>query len=596
MNITQLLLTMSLADKIGQKIMLDFRYWSNVSDTTQNMIAPDETISGLIKENNIGGVILFSNNLVNKQQIADLTGWYHSINTLDNFKLFIGTDNEGGNVFRLPRGDYPSYPGNMALSAAVEGGADAELAYSQGRSMAQDMLSLQINTNFAPVVDVNTNPFNPVINVRSFGDDVDTVTNLGELMDAGMKDQGIVTTYKHFPGHGSTSTDSHTGLPRVDRTRQEAFAIDIAPYQRAIDAGEAPDMIMTAHIQYPSLDNTQVPSLNGGNITVPATMSYEIQTTILREQLGYNGVTISDALDMGAIADHFTQKDAAERVFTAGVDIALMPVSVTSPSQVNLLSDLIEYLVGKVEDGTISEAEVDASVERILTLKAQRNLLGNSTANNVSASTSGWDLQQEIADKSITVVVNNSTLPLKDKSLKYFIFTPWGEQGRAMEMTMTAEGYSNVTSAKQSTLSDSQVRQRIADCDVFMLGTLSTNFSPVENNGVVPSGGSTATSNDTYTNWLLFAASQNKTRIHLSLRAPYDIVNYASYVDASVASYSYYGYDYNTWRGPSMISLAKVITGEISPQGKLPVNVWKSYDTQSNNGTLAYPRGFGLTW
>lgn len=596
MNITKLIMSMSLADKIGQKIMLDFRYWSNDSDTTQNMIAPHETISELIRENNIGGVILFSNNFINKQQIVDLTQWYHSINTLHGFKLFIGTDNEGGNVFRLPRGDYPSYSGEMALSAAIEGGAMVDLAYEQGKSMAQDMLFLNINTNFAPVIDVNTNPFNPVINVRSFGDDVDTVTKLGEKMDAGMRDQGMITTYKHFPGHGSTSTDSHNGLPRVDRSKEDAFAIDIAPYKRSIDADEAPDMIMTAHIQYPSLDDTQVISRDGDKMTVPATMSYEIQSRILREQLGYNGITISDALDMGAIAEHFGQKDAAQMVFTAGIDIALMPVSVTSPSQVYLLAELIDYLVEKVEDGTISEAEVDASVERILKLKAQRDLWGGAKTNYASADSSGWNLQKEISDKSITVVVNNSTLPLKNRDLNYFILTPWGEQGRAVTMIMAKQGYTNVTSAKQSELSDSQVRQHIADCDVFMLGTLSTNFSPVENNGLVPTGGSSTTSNDTFINWLQFAASQNKTRIHLSLRAPYDIVNYASYVDASVASYSYYGYDYSTWRAPSMISLAKVLTGEISPQGKLPVDLWRDYDPQSNNGTLAYPRGFGLTW
>ena len=129
--------------------------------------------------------------------------------------------------------------------------------------MAQDMRALHINTNFAPVVDVNTNPFNPVINVRAFSDDKNTVSRLAEKMVAGMKQQGLITAYKHFPGHGSTSTDSHTGLPRVDRTREEAFAIDIAPYKQAIDRCAAPDMVMTAHIQYPALDNRQIDTRSG---------------------------------------------------------------------------------------------------------------------------------------------------------------------------------------------------------------------------------------------------------------------------------------------------------------------------------------------
>lgn len=594
MNIKQKVKNMTLEEKIGQKIMLDFRYWGKNGSRNQDMTVPDEVIGKLITDNHVGGVILFANNLKDKQQIKMLTDWYAAMKTHAGIRLFIGTDNEGGNVFRLPRGDYVSFPGNMALAAAIEGGADKQLAVEQGKLMAEDMRVLHINTNFAPVVDVNTNPFNPVINVRAFSDDKNIVSRLAEKMVVGMKQRGLITAYKHFPGHGSTSTDSHTGLPRVDRPREEAFAIDIAPYKQAIDNQAAPDMVMTAHIQYPALDSSQVITRNGEKITVPATMSREIQTKILRGDLGYTGVTISDALDMGAIADHFSQEGAVENVFSAGVDIALMPVKISSPSHASLLPDLIRYIVEIVKKGRISEADIDASVERILNLKKRYNLLSEGEKLTVGASLSGHELEKGIADRSITAVINRqSLLPLKDKTLRYFILTPWGEQANGIATVMALDGYQNVVAAKETELNDEQVREHIVDCDVFLLGTLSNSFTPVEQDSVVTDG--TKDSNP-YLGWLRYAACLGKKRVHLSLRAPYDIVSYAGYVDAAVATYSYYGYDNGIWRGHSMISLAEVLTGKLTPQGKLPVNIWHDYDVKTNTGTVAFPRGFGLSW
>lgn len=597
MNIVEKIDAMTLEEKIGQKIMLDFRYWGTDGQNSQDMIAPDETVGRLIKDNHIGGVILFANNLKDRIQIKTLTAWYAAMKT-GGMRLFIGTDNEGGNVFRLPRGDYASFPGNMALSAAIEGGADASLARNQGSVMAQDMLSLYINTNFAPVVDVNTNPFNPVINVRAFGDDVNTVSRLAKKMTAGMKLQGLITAYKHFPGHGSTSTDSHTGLPRVDRSRKDAFAIDIAPYKQAIDNQTAPDMIMTAHIQYPALDDSQLITRNGEKITVPATMSREIQSCILRDELGYSGVTISDALDMGAIADHFEQGDAAAKVFAAGVDIALMPVSISAPSQARRLPELIQYIVEEVKKGSINEADINASVERILKLKERYNLLGQEsgrvTGHSASASRG---LEKQIANRSITVVINQqSLLPLRDKGLRYFILTPWGEQAKGMAKVMTQDGYLRVVAAKETDLTDSQIKEHIASCDVFLLGTLSTRFTPVERDGLAAAEAQARADATPYSGWLRYAAGLGKKRVHLSLRAPYDIVSYAEDVEAAVATYSYYGFDNGIWRGHSMTSLAEVLTGKRAPTGKLPVNTWYDYDEKTNTGTLAFPKGTGLSW
>lgn len=588
--------TMTLAEKIGQKIMLDFRYWDPQGKNPQDMVVPDPFIARLIKVNHIGGVILFANNLKDASQIDRLAAWYAAMKTCRGIRLFVATDNEGGNVFRLPRGDYASFAGNMALAAAIEGGADVSIAEQQGRIMAQDLRSAHINTNFAPVVDVNTNPFNPVINVRAFSDDVNTVSRLAEHITAGMKQQQLITAYKHFPGHGDTSTDSHTGLPRVDRCRDDAFAIDIAPYKQAIDNLAEPDMIMTAHIQYPALDNSQLVTRTGDSITVPATMSHAIQTQILRGELKYAGVTISDALDMGAIADHFSQDEAICHVFTAGVDIALMPIAITSPSQANQLTDMIQGIVAKVNNGAIRETDIDASVERILKLKQRYHLLDENRAAPYTYVSSGWALEKQIADRSVTVVINKrSLLPLTDKTLRYFILTPWGEQSGGIAAVMKQDGYRDVVAAKEGALAAADVLTHIDACDVFLFGTLSTRFTPAERDGIV-TGAAVDNHDDHYLRWLRYASGQGKKCVHLSLRAPYDIAQYAEDVDAAVATYSYYGYDNGIWRGHSIISLAQVLTGKRPPLGRLPVNIWHNYDVTTHSGAVAFPKGFGLTW
>lgn len=589
--------TMTLEEKIGQKVMLDFRYWNEGDQNQNDMITPNATIEKLLTHHHIGGVILFSNNLKNKKQIKALTSWYASMRSCKGARLFIGTDNEGGNVFRLPRDEYASYPGNMALAAAIEGGANVSLANEQGREMAKDMQSLHINTNFAPVVDINTNPFNPVINVRAFSDDVHTACHIAEHLTAGMKRQGLITAYKHFPGHGSTSTDSHTGLPRVDRSREDAFAIDIAPYRCAIDNQLAPDMIMTAHIQYPALDNSQITTRTGVKITVPATMSREIQTTILRGDLGYTGVTISDALDMAAIVDHFNQDNAIAHVFSAGVDIALMPISMTSSSHASRLSHLIQGIAGKIRKGLISEADIDASVERILTLKQRHGLLDETKVITNEPVHAEQNLEKLIADRSITVVINReSALPLEDVTLRYFILTPAKGQADGISVVMRHHGYQHVVAANEQDASQAEILQHIAACDVFLIGTASTSFVPTAKEEDVTFRQNNHTRNKHYADWLHYATALGKVRIHLSLRAPYDIVNYSNCVDAAVASYSYLGYENETWRGPSMASLAKVLMGKLAPKGKLPVNTWHDYDVDTNSGTVAYPKGFGESW
>lgn len=602
MDVKSIIGSMTLEEKIGQKIMLDFRYWNQPGQTKQGMTAPNDDVRSIIINNNIGGVILFSENLKNTNQIKTLTSWYASIMTKQGARLLVGTDNEGGNVFRLPRGEYPSFPGNMALGAAVEGGASSDLAFQQGKRMAQDMTALYINTNFAPVADINTNPYNPVINVRAFSDDVDTVVDLAEQLTAGMRSEKLITAYKHYPGHGAASTDSHKTLPSVNRTREEAFAIDLAPYRRAIEKNIAPDMVMTAHIQYPSLDDSLITTKNNENIVVPATMSREIQSCILRDRFGFEGVTISDALNMGAIVEYFDQEPAIEYVFRAGLDIALMPVSIYQESDKELLPKLIKFVADKVRIGVLDEAEITASVERIMRLKLAHSLVGTTAAHPGGVTCQEHDVtrephhmprrddtlanvEKEISDKSITLLKNEGgELPIKDLKKKFFILTTWKEQGEGIAAALRENGYENVKNGKMGEILD--VDAEIRECDVFVMGVASANFDRSD------------PTIRRILDWLLSAKNNGKIAVYVSLRAPYDIAYYVHYgLNNFLATYSYYGYEDGVWRGPSMRSLAEILIGKLKPAGKLPVDTWRSYDAQKNAGIveLPYKRGYGLS-
>ncbi|AIV62578.1 hypothetical protein X993_258 [Burkholderia pseudomallei K42] len=343
---------MTTRQKVGQKLMMAFRYWcpdGQPACTTGMTEFPDAARDAL-RENGIGGVILFSNNLTGIEQTRRLIDGIRAVPAADSpLGLMIGIDEEGGNVFRLPRVEATAFAGNMALGAAYEATRDDRLAYDMGRVLAAEIAAVGFNVNFAPDVDVNSNPLNPVINVRAFGDDPATIGLLGRRMVQGMKSERVIGTFKHFPGHGDTDTDSHYGLPVVIKSRADAYAIDLAPYRQAIEAGEAPDMIMTAHIQYPSLDDTRVATRTGEQMIAPATMSRRIQHDILRGEFGYQGVTITDALDMKGIAGFFDEDDAVVKVFQADVDIALMPVEFRTAADAGRLAALVDRVAAAVE-------------------------------------------------------------------------------------------------------------------------------------------------------------------------------------------------------------------------------------------------------
>ena len=240
----------------------------------------------------------------------------------------LAIDQEGGIVYRLGSGT--ALPGNMAIGATN----DPKLAKEAGQIIGRELSALGLNVDFAPVLDTNNNPQNPVIGLRSFSSDPNRVAYLGIPMMKGIQDYNVAVAAKHFPGHGDTAVDSHTGLPLVDKSLAELEKLELLPFKKAMDAGV--DLLMTAHIQYPQIEKDQVVSKETGEkIYVPATLSDDILTGLVRKKYGYKGVIVSDAMGMDAIAKNFGEVEAVKMAIKAGVDLVLMPTTLRSKADLN---------------------------------------------------------------------------------------------------------------------------------------------------------------------------------------------------------------------------------------------------------------------
>ncbi|HHW48010.1 MAG TPA: glycoside hydrolase [Clostridiaceae bacterium] len=345
-KIEQLLDSMTLEEKVGQVFLVAFR-----TDLNGNpLLSLDEDTREQIQKYHLGGVILFSENIDTIQQTRKLI---EDMQAASKIPMFIAIDEEGGKVSRLnASGKLHStrLPGNLILGET----GDPELAYKVGVLLAEELSSLGFNMNFAPVADVNTNPDNPVIGSRSFGSDPEMVGNMVAKMVEGLQSRNVCSVLKHFPGHGDTSDDTHTGAVIVNHDRKRLESVEFVPFKKGIQSGA--DGVMTAHIQMPEVT---------GN-SMPATLSYDVLTGILRNDMNFNKLIITDALEMGAISKYWLPGEAAVNAFKAGADILLMPET---------LDEAYTGLLEAVKEGIISQERLDQSVRRILMVKEERNIL-----------------------------------------------------------------------------------------------------------------------------------------------------------------------------------------------------------------------------
>ncbi len=372
---------MSLRDKCAQMVMSWSKGFS--SDTS----SPEfKRISRLVKDSHIGGIIFFQGEIAAEQQMID------KLQKESQIPLLISSDFERGLGSRIE--DAVEFPYNMAVAAA----GNIFYAYDMGRAVAAACKALGVRQNLAPVADVNNNPLNPIINNRSFSEDKEIVSSYTIAFISGSKNEKVITTAKHFPGHGNTQTDSHLDLPVIPGSRGLLFQNELVPFIQSIKAGV--QAIMVGHLYVPSLQ---------GDSRIPSSLSKAIVTDLLQNELQFDGLIITDALNMNAVTKYFSVGDAALMAVEAGNDILLMP-----PDD----NVTINKLVSAVKDSLISMERINHSVRKILAAKVWLNRAGSLTGSAQTAELdtlweSNYNLARKIAEHSITLVKNvNNIIPL----------------------------------------------------------------------------------------------------------------------------------------------------------------------------------------
>ncbi len=593
---------MTLDEKLGQMLMPDFRNWQKKGQSSPEALTQmNDEVAGLIQKYRFGGVILFAENVKNTEQTVRLTDAFQKASP--DIPLLLSIDQEGGIVTRLGEGTH--FPGNMALGAARK----TAYASQTGAIIGKELKALGINTNFAPVLDINNNPGNPVIGVRSFSSDRDLTASLGLASMKAQQKQDVAAAVKHFPGHGDTDVDSHYGLPLVTHNQERLRQIELYPFRKAIQAGA--DMIMTAHVQFPAFDDTTYKSkLDGSDILVPATLSKKVMTHLLREEMGFNGVIVTDALNMKAIADHFGQEEAVVMAVKAGVDIALMPAEVTSLQTENRFARVHSALKKAVQKGEIPLQQINKSVKRIISLKIKRGIYPApketnlkkkiSKAKKTIGSKNHLKAEKQIAESSVTVLQNkNRTLPFKPKkNSRVLIAAPYEDQTASMEQTIRQlikkKKIRPVTISKMNfaerTFHDEH-KKLISDADYVITGSYVVKNDPVVNDGVIddsvtdPGKWTTA-----FPRAVMKAAQSNqKPFVLMSLRNPYDAANFEE-AEALIAVYGFKGYTDGQFLQPNIPAGIEAIFGQTKPQGRLPADI----PSVTHPGTTLYPYGFGI--
>jgi len=330
---------MSLDEKIGQLVIVGLDGYVN-----------DENSTYLIEKYRVGGFVLLKQNVKDTEQLLELMNSLKKTNAANKIPLFLAIDEEGGRISRLPD-DFKKLPSSGRIGQAN----DKRLAYQAGSLLAEMLKTIGLNMNFAPVLDINSNPENPVIGDRAFGVSSELVTELGMEAMSGIKAQGIIPVVKHFPGHGDTDVDSHVGLPVVEASLSRLESFELIPFKTAIE--NQADAIMIAHILLPKIDPNN-----------PASFSKPIITDLLRKKMNFDGVVITDDLTMGAVVNNYDLGEAAVESLKAGSDIILVCHDYEKEVRV------IEAIKKAVETGKITEERVDESLYRILSLKKKYGL------------------------------------------------------------------------------------------------------------------------------------------------------------------------------------------------------------------------------
>ncbi len=512
-RVDSLLASLPLEAQVGQLMMVGF-IGTEV----------DEGVEALVRGRQVGGVCLFKHNIQDAEQVARLNDGLRRL-LIDHIPPFLALDQEGGNVVRI-RDQVVVLPSNMALGAT----RSAELAYAAGRAQGEDLRRLGFNMNLAPVLDVNLNPHNPVIGVRSYGDSVPLVSELGRAFIRGQQDSGLVTVAKHFPGHGATDADSHTALPVMRSTREEVLT-QMEPFRAAIQDGL--DGLMTAHVA--------IPRLTGDN--VPATLNPQVLDGLLRKELGFDGLVLTDEMEMEAIAQRYGVGRAAVLAVKAGADMVLVPWRPEKKTEV------YEALLAAARSGELPPARLEQAVRRILTAKLRRGLFETPAVLEERLATppppGNGEVAHLIARASVTLLrSDNRHFPLTGRE-RIAVITAEPSLGEAIRARVPRTTVLLVpaypSEARRAALRQ-KARQAALAADVVVVGMI--NSRQVE--------------------LVTMAAATGKPVVVVSMGLPYltEMVDEARVV---LAVYSY--------QPASTAAAASALFGEIGTPGRLPVHL-----------------------
>lgn len=558
--VTSTLRRMSLEQKIGQ-LFVQHVYGADAETSDERNIplygvgSPAE----VVRKYHLGGVCYFAwtDNLADPDQITGLSNGLQRAalarrGRSPRVPLTISVDQEQGAVTRIGP-PATQFPGSMALGA----GRSAEDARQAAAITGRELRAMGVSMDFAPVCDVNVNPLNPVIGTRSFSSDPTLAATLAAAqVDGYQRDARVASAAKHFPGHGDTDTDSHVDFPVITHTKEEWARLDAPPFKAAIRSGI--DMIMTAHLSMPAFDDS-------GD---PATLSHPVITGLLREELGFTGVVVTDSLRMEGVRERYPDGEVAVRALKAGVDQLLM-----TPA----MDEAVAAIKDAVADGTITRAALDAKVRRVLTAKYRRGLVDRPTADPdrvdaVVGTPEHLAVADTVTERTTTLVTNDdAVVPLDPKGSKVLL-TGYGKSTLAALATALEEAgattSTTVTGAAPTSEGIAAVVASAKQADTVVVTTMKAGDTATDEYG-----GQKKLVKD--------LLATDATVVVLAVRDPYDIAEFpqaptylATYSDGAVA----------------MTAAARVLLGEVPPRGKLPVDIPAADDPD----TVLYPFGHGL--
>ncbi|MGX1910453.1 glycoside hydrolase family 3 protein [Streptomyces phaeochromogenes] len=557
---------MTLEEKVGQLFVMRVYGHSATAPDQADIDANLKEIgvrdaAELIAKYRVGGIIYFgwAHNTRDPHQIADLSNGIQKASLAQprGLPVLISTDQEHGIVARVGR-PATLFPGAMALGA---GGSRTD-ARTAGRIGGAELRAMGVRQDYAPVADVNVNPANPVIGVRSFGADPQAVAGMVAAQVKGYQSAGVAATSKHFPGHGDTETDSHYGFPVIEHTEAQWAELDAPPFRAAIAAGI--DSIMTAHIMVPALD----PSGD------PATLSRPILTGILRERLGYDGVVVTDSLGMEGVRTKYGDDRVPVLALKAGVDQLLNPPK---------LDVAWNAVLQAVRGGELTEARLDESILRVLRLKAKLGLIKDPYVtrrgvDRVVGISSHLKAADRIAERTTTLLVNSGgLLPLSRRTHRSVLVvgadpaSPSGTTGpptTVLGAALTELGFTATVLSTGTAPTDATIAKAVAAAqgvDAVLVGTYNVTA---------------ASSQRTLVNQLL---ATGRPVVALAIRNPYDVAQLPD-VKAYLAAYS--------WTDVELRAAVRVLAGRADPVGELPVPVQKTDDPTE----VLYPVGHGLRY